>query len=946
MKTKEVICMKRLVMMLAVGLAGWLPAYEMRLNPQLPLTVGIDCVGENDFVGTIADLQLSFDGKSVYAGAAKTGDRLTNPPGKKYAGACKFSCRFTTKDASKSQRLLNNLTPGHGDGFLIDVYQGRFRVIAGLLPRKHLIHPRRIPTGREVTVTFELIENGDVVMTVDGEKFVALVTPKPTAPEVNGVLTDASTPWKIRFNDAGDYDLKGWQRRALNFGNGYLGVSEFGGVATEKLQLSDPTFHTRQRHGSGSLQGNFTDAVDLFFEFGGRDGEGAVATQRQGQTGVTDYIRELDLETAIATVKYAEKGVRYTREYFASYPDQVAVARFTADRSGALAFVVKPQVPFPQARAPMNRTGAVQAAGDTIRLQETSCAYGVKLAGEFKVMGDGKLTALADGTIKVEGASTATVIYSLATNYRLVPEMFTCRGGQAGKDEASRRKESFGPDPAPEAARRVAAAAALGYEQLKARHLADFRALYGRSSLQLKCNPDDYKLTTPELRAQRAGQSVYLQALYWRYGKFLLACSSRPGTLPGSLQGCWAGPVLTTAWGSGFWHNINVQMDYWPAFSCNMAECFEAYAAYNAAFRPTTRSAGMEFLRRTNPQGLTAPFCEDFWSVGTAAWPYELAGSPGGHSGPGTGGFTTALYTDWYDFTQDRAALERHCWPVLRGMADLLTRSVVYTNGCWLSAFSASPEVCYRGKHYHTVGCTFDQSMIYENNAALVRFAKLLGREEDPVVKRCREQLGGYDPVLVGEDGQIKEFREERHYNDFCDERNHRHISHLVGLYPGAIMNRTTPKWLLAARRTLDLRGEHTEAWALVHRMCCRARLGDGDRATILFDNLMREKTADTLWSIAHGVHIIDANYAGTAAFTEMVVHSHERDEKGNFIVDLLPALPTAWKPAGSFKGLCVRGGWVVDCEWKDGKPVKVELRPGPNAGPRPQVRFNGRPCP
>ena len=157
-------------------------------------------------------------------------------------------------------------------------------------------------------------------------------------------------------------------------------------------------------------------------------------------------------------------------------------------------------------------------------------------------------------------------------------------------------------------------------------------------------------------------------------------------------------------------------------------------------------------------------------------------------------------------------------------------------------------------------------------------------------------------------------------------------------------INHATPDWLKAASRTLDLRGEVTEAWALVHRMCCRARTGEGDAAVRLFGNLMEVKTADTLWSIAHGVHIIDANYAGAAAFAELLLQSHEKDEKGNFIIDLLPALPSSWAKHGSFRGLCARGGWEVDCEWRDGKPVNVDLRPGPNAGPKPLVRFNGVP--
>ena len=917
-----------LVIGVAMSACGGMP-----VNSKLPMSFGVDSTGRNRFVGEFKDIQLSFGGKTYHSGPAKTGDLVKPfPSAKDAAKGMRFKCRFVTKDAAKSQRLLDNVTPGKGDGFLIDIYKGRFRAAIGGVC--YWSHPVPIRTGRETTVEVVVSADDEVTVSVDGDaRKVVHDDYVPNWQSVKRVENAAPHPdatWKIRFREPAVWSLKGWQRRSLSFGNGYFGVSEFGGTDVERLQLTEPTFHTQQKHPSSRwVQGNLTDSADLFVEFGHKD--------------ATGYVREMDLEDGLVTVKYKADGVDYAREYFTSYPDKVGAMRFTASKKGALSFVVRAQVPFLDAPPPTHRTGNVAAAGNEIALAAKSGAYGVKLAGRFRVLSDGAVTAQADGSLKVEGATEATVVYTLATNYRFVPEMFEASKGQ-GSDKNYDRSPYLGPDPAAEADRRVAAACALGYDALKKRHLADFRGLVGRSSIDVDFDAADMALTTPELRAL-GGNSVYLQALYWRLGKFLLASSSRPGTLPGSLQGCWSGPVLTTAWGSGFWHNINVQMDYWGAFSCNMAECMEAYAAYNAAFRSTTRTAARNYIRRVNPAGLKEPFTDDLWSVGTAAWPYQVSGAPGGHSGPGTGGFTTALYIDWYDFTQNRNVLEKECWPVLRGMADFLTRCVVETNGLYLSAFSASPEQQSRkGGYYRTVGCAFDQQMILLNNAAFVRFAKLLGREGDPVVKRCKEQLAKYDPVQVGESGQIKEFREERFYGDFVREKHHRHISHLVGVYPGAIINRTTPDWLKAASRTLDLRGEMTTAWALVHRACCRTRTGEGDAAVRLFGNLMEAKTADTLWSIAHGVHIIDANYAGAALFAELVLQSHELDEKGNFVIDLLPALPASWAKHGSFRGLCARGGWEVDCEWRDGKPVKVNLRPGPHAGPIPLVRFGGKP--
>ena len=903
----------------------------MPVNPKLPMSFGVDSKGRNRFEGEFKDIELSFGGKTYHSGPAKACDRVEKFPSTKDAnGAFRFKCRFVTKDASKSQRLLDNVTPGKGDGFLIDVYKSRFRAaINGVC---YWSHPVPIRTGRETVVEINVSADSEVTMSVDGDtRKVSYYDYVPKWQSVKRVENKAPHPdatWKIRFREPAKWNLKGWQRRSLSFGNGYFGVSEFGGVDVERLQLTEPTFHTQQKHPSSRwVQGNLTDAADLFVEFGHKDAK--------------DYLREMDLEDALVMVRYKADGIDYTREMFASYPDKVGAMRFTASKKGALSFTLRAQVPFLDAPPPTHRTGNVAAEGNEIALSAKSGAYGVKLAGRFRVFSDGTVTAQADGSLKVADATEATVVYTLATNYRFVPEMFEASKGQ-GSDKNRDRTKHFGPDPAAEAERRVAAACALGYDELKKRHLADFRGLVGRSSIDVDFDAADMALATPELRAF-GGNSVYLQALYWRLGKFLLASSSRPGTLPGSLQGCWSGPVLTTAWGSGFWHNINVQMDYWGAFSCNMAECMEAYAAYNAAFRPTTKTAALNYIKRVNPSGLKLPVTGDIWSVGTAAWPYQVSGAPGGHSGPGTGGFTTALYIDWYDFTQNREVLEKQCWPVLRGMADFLTRCVVETNGLYLSAFSASPEQqSKKGGYYHTVGCAFDQQMILLNNAAFVRFAKLLGREDDPVVKRCREQLAKYDPVQVGESGQIKEFREERFYGDFVRDKHHRHISHLVGVYPGAIINRATPDWLKAASRTLDLRGEITTAWALVHRACCRTRTGEGDAALRLFGNLMEAKTADTLWSIAHGIHIIDANYAGAALFAELLLQSHETDANGNFIIDLLPALPSSWAKHGSFRGLCARGGWEVDCEWRDGKPVKVGLRPGPNAGPKPLVRFKG----
>jgi len=199
--------------------------------------------------------------------------------------------------------------------------------------------------------------------------------------------------------------------------------------------------------------------------------------------------------------------------------------------------------------------------------------------------------------------------------------------------------------------------------------------------------------------------------------------------------------------------------------------------------------------------------------------------------------------------------------------------------------------------------------------------------------------------VQVGESGQIKEYREEKKYGEI-GEYHHRHVSQLMGLYPGMLINSDHPDWMAAAKVTLDERGDKSTGWALAHRMLCRARLGDGDHALALLRTMMAERLYPNLWDVCPPFQI-DGNFGATAAVAEMLIQSHAPDGKGGFVIEVLPALPKEWAKGGSFKGLCARGGWVVDCEWKDGTPVNVVLRPA-NAlvdrCARPEVRFGGRP--
>ena len=711
--------------------------------------------------------------------------------------------------------------------------------------------------------------------------------------------------------------IEGWERESLPIGCGWMGANVFGIVGDERVQITENSFQTVGSYWSKSFNGsNLTNAEELRFRFAHRD--------------VSGYARGLDLDTATAWVKYACGGVDYRREFFTSYPDRVLVGRFTASKKGALEFAVRCETPFlhpystetgKKEDALHGRKATVSAAADRIDVRQETEHWRCKFFSRLQVVTDGRVEKVSECELRVSGATEATVVFGCGTNYRIGTRAF------AEEDPAKKLDPSI--DPKADVVPLVEKAVARGYETLRERHRRDFSSLYHRAELDLGGTDADRAKPTDALLKEYAagGRSAYLEETYFQFGRYLLISSSRPGTLPANLQGTWTGHGKTP-WGAGYWHNINVQMNYWPAFSTNLRECFEAYAAFNAAFRPTTKGKCWEFVSKYLPENLPGkPEDLDWWCVGNSVYPYLAIGMPGASSGPGMIGLTTKMFADWWEYTHDRAALEKYIWPTLHGANAFLSRCVKEYDGKWLSEFSASPEMAINAERwfqtsllYHqTVGCAFDQQMIDEAAQDMLKAASLLGISDDPLVALLKTRVGKYDPVQIGWSGQMKEYREENYYGEigmYC----HRHISQVIGLSPGLIVNASTPAWIDAAKKSLKERGDEATGWALAHRLNAWARARDGDHAYVLLRNLIATRTLPNLWDV-HPPFQIDGNFGGTSGIAEMLLQGQDG------MVELLPALPKAWAKCGRFRGLCARGAFEVDCEWRDGLVTRESVR-------------------
>ncbi len=705
-----------------------------------------------------------------------------------------------------------------------------------------------------------------------------------------------------------------WESEALPIGNGASGAMVFGDTATEHLQLNEKTLWTggpgaQQGYDFGNWRTPRPNALTDIRTMINRDLKVApdVATNllAQNEIGFGDYQplldlklamqhsgtaasyrRHLDIENSLAGVQYVVDGVRHTREYFASAPGNVIVARIGADRRGKVGFTAS-------LTGEANRTLTATAERGRITVKGALLDNGLEYELQAQVITTGGTrTDNADGTVTVAGADSAVLVLSSGTDYSDVYPTYRGKDPHAGVTS------------------RVDAASKLPYGVLKARHIADHRKLFDRVNLELgQVMPD---VPTDELLAQyQQGTATpearkALETLFFQYGRYLLVASSRGNSpLPANLQGVW-NQSTTPPWRSDYHVNINLQMNYWPAETTNLSETTAPLFDFVDALVPPGRVTAREM------------FGADGWVVHSQTNPFGFTGVIGYPLAfwmPDAGGWLAQHYWEHYQFTQDKRFLKERAYPLMKELAAfwLDELQVDPRDGKLVVSPSFSPE---HGDY--SAGAAMPQQIVWDLFTNLSEAAPLVG-ESSSYKAQLASVLERLDPgTKVGSWGQLQEWKED--WDDPTDQ--HRHTSQLFGLHPGRqIIPSARPDLAAAAVKTLEGRGDGGTGWSKAWKINFWARLLDGNHSHKMLSELLKTSTLKNLWD-THPPFQIDGNFGATAGVAEMLLQSHAG------VIDVLPALPDAWADKGSYDGLRARGAITVGATWQSGTASELRIRP------------------
>ncbi len=710
-----------------------------------------------------------------------------------------------------------------------------------------------------------------------------------------------------------------WESEALPVGNGRMGAMLFGGVGLEHIQFNEQSLWSGDNNWDGAYEcgdhgfGAYRNFGDIKIRW---DGAAAPEVSPPGgqpiEPAPADYTRTLDLRTGIHTVSFTRDGTRFTREAFASRPDQVMVFHYTAVKKAALSGSI--DLASAQKAPTLATPDQLSFAGEMPNKLKHACIV--------RVLHRGGKTRAGNGTLTFTGCDSLTLLVNARTNY--APDF---KAGWRGAD------------PLPRLEKELAAAARKPHATLRADHVKDLSALLDRVTLDVGTTaPAIAALPTNERLSRYADAATTpadpdLEETMFHYGRYLLASCSRPGGLPANLQGLWNNSN-NPPWASDYHNNINVQMNYWGAETTNLPECHEPLIDYVVAQAEPCRIATRKaFGGKT--RGWTARTSQNIF--GGNGWQWNI---------PASAWYATHVF-DHYAFTRDKTYLKNTAYPVLKEICELWEdRLKPLPDGRLVVPDGWSPE---HGPHED--GVMHDQQLVWELFQDYLEAARDLGA--DPAYqKKVAAMQARLAPNKIGRWGQLQEWQTDR--DD--PQNHHRHTSHLFAVYPGRQINpRQTPELAGAATISLKARsndheektgrpftvettiGDSRRSWTWPWRGAMWARLGEGDRAGIMVRGLLTYNTFPNLYC-SHPPFQMDGNFGITGAIAEMLLQSHAGE------IALLPALPGAWAAKGSFTGLKARGDYTVDCAWADGKVTRYQIRPGKNAKPGPvNVRVNGK---